>query len=219
MSASRAKKRATPQPSSPKPLAVTAKSAHKRSQIIRVATEIINQRGFALATMNEIAAMLGLRDASLYYYYPNKHALAFACHIDSLERFEALLNQAKAAGGDGHDKLRSFVRALLTDAEAHGPQLYFGDYSYLEEAQRLAVASWWRRLEIVLEGFLREGVADGSLVSCDIRLVVQLLLGMLVSLAKWVPSIEDITVERLMEAISVASLNGLAARRIARNPT
>jgi hypothetical protein len=53
------------------------------------AIEIINVKGYALATMTEIAAALDLRDAALYYYFPNKQALVFACHQRSLERFEA----------------------------------------------------------------------------------------------------------------------------------
>ena len=54
-------------------------------------------------------------------------------------------------------------------------------------------------------------MADGSIVQCEPHVVVQLLLGMLIWLAKWVPSIEGMTVDRLMSAISVASLEGLDA--------
>ena len=58
-----------------------------------------------------------------------------------------------------------------------------------------------------------EGIADGSIVPCESRLVVQLLLGMLIWLAKWVPTIEDVTPERLMAAMGVVSLHGLEPRR------
>jgi hypothetical protein len=30
---------------------------------------------------------LNLRDATLYYYFPNELALAYACHRSSLQRF------------------------------------------------------------------------------------------------------------------------------------
>ena len=43
--------------------------------------------------------------------------------------------------------------------------------------------------------------------------VVQLLLGMLIWLAKWVPTIADVTPERLMAAMGVVSLQGLEPRR------
>lgn len=192
-----------------KPRAKSAKSAQKRDQIVRAAIEIINRKSFALATMTEIAAALGLRDATLYYYYPSKQALAYACHVNSLERFERLLNEAAIAGNTGSEKLRLFVRGLLMDAQQNGPQLFFGDFSYLDKPHREEVNAWLLRLEDILGAFLEEGVADGSLVSCDTRLVLQLILGMLIWLSKWVPDVEGITVDRLMEAIGVASLNGL----------
>ena len=195
-----------------KPRAKSAKSARKRAQIVRIATQIINRKSYALATMSDIAAALDLRDASLYYYFPSKQALAYACHVSSLERFERILGEAIRSGKNGLEKVRCFIRTLITDAEQHGPQLYFGDYSYLDETERAAVDEWLIRLEDGFEAFLEEGVADGSIVPCDTCLVVQLILGMLIWLSKWVPTIEGITVDSLMEAIGITSLDGLTKK-------
>ena len=186
------------------------KSARKREEIMRAAVRVINERSYALATMTEIAARLDLRDATLYYYFPSKQALALACHLRSLELFERLLIDADRADATGLAKLTQFVRWMLEDADRHGPQLYFGDYSYLDADDRQRVADWAARLTLLLEGFLVEGMADGSVVSCEPHIVVQLLLGMLIWLGKWVPSIKGMTVDRLMAAIGVASLGGLS---------
>jgi hypothetical protein len=50
---------------------------------------------------------------------------------------------------------------------------------------------------------------DGSIVPCESSLVVQLLLGMLIWLAKWAPTVEGVTVDRLMAAIGLVGLRGL----------
>ncbi len=189
------------------------KSAERREAIMRAAVEIINARSYALATMTEIAASLDLRDAALYYYFPGKQALAYACHARSLELFEQLLRRADRTGADGLDKVRRFIRGMLEDADAHGPQLYFGDYSYLADTERAHIGAWGERLTAMLEQFLVDGIADGSVVACEPPVVVQLLLGMLIWLAKWVPGIPGMTVERLMAAIGLASLDGLDAAR------
>jgi AcrR family transcriptional regulator len=193
-----------------KPLARGRKSARKRSAIIHAAIEIINEKSYALATMTEIAASLDLRDAALYYYFPSKQALAYACHVYSLEIFDRLLQDAERAGGTGLSKLQHFIHGMLHDAEIHGPQLYFGDYSYLDSTQRDTVKQWADKLTAVLEQFLHQGMADGSVVPCEPKIVIQLLLGMLIWLAKWVPAVEGMTVDRLMKAIGVVSLNGLS---------
>lgn len=196
----------------PRPLSRSRKSAKKRQAIVRAATEVINAKSYALATMTDIAAALDLRDATLYYYFPSKQALAYACHCQSLETFERLLLAADRIDGNGKTKLETFLRSMLDDAEQHGPQLYFGDYTYLEADHRAAIAEWADRLTSVLEEFLKAGIDDGSIVRCETRLVVQLLLGMLIWLAKWVPSIDHMTVNRLMAAIGAFSLHGLESR-------
>jgi AcrR family transcriptional regulator len=192
-----------------KPVSQSRKSVQKRDAIVRAATEIINTRSYALATMVDIAAALELRDATLYHYFPDKRALAYACHRASLERVERLLHATDQRGGAGAEKLRHFIHAMLADSAKNGPLLYIGDFSYLDAPQRTSIAAWVGKLTNILVKFLRKGMADGSVVQCEPELVVQLLLGMLIWLGKWVPSIEGLTVERLMSAIDAFSFRGL----------
>ena len=192
-----------------KPLAQTKKSEGMREAIIRAATEMINEKSYAFATLTGIAATLDLRDAALYHYFPSKQALAYACHRSSLERFERLLTDTDKKGGTGEHKLRHLIRDMLVESAENGPQLYFGDFSYLEAAHRKVIAAWADRLKAVLVRFLKEGMADGTIVQCEPELVMQLLLGMLIWLGKWVPSVEGLTVDRLMNAIDASVFRGL----------
>ncbi|MGH8254698.1 MAG: TetR/AcrR family transcriptional regulator [Steroidobacteraceae bacterium] len=190
-------------------LSQSRKSAHKREAIIRAAIEVVNTKSYALATMADIAAALDLRDATLYHYFPDKRALAYACHRRSLERVERLLHATDHAGGTGAERLRHFIHSMLVDSAKHGPLFYLGDYSYLDGPQRNAVEAWVERLTNVLVKFLRRGMSDGSVVQCEPELVVQLLLGMLIWLGKWAPTIDGLTVERLMSAIDAFSFRGI----------
>lgn len=184
---------------------------------MRSAIEIINAKSFALATMTDIAASLDLRDATLYYYFPNKQALVYACHIASLERFERLIADATALDGTGLQRIKDFVQSLIDDSFINGPQLYFGDYSYLEPLQRDHIENWAERLRSMLEDILKVGIADGSIVRCETALVVQLILGMLIWLAKWASGVPGLTPDRLMAAIDAFSMHGLEEREEARS--
>lgn len=196
-----------------KAVSQSRKSAGMRESIVRVAIETINAKSYPLATLSEIAAALDLSDAALYHYFPSKQALAYACHRHSLERFEHLLHAAEEHGGTGERKLRYLIRGMLIDSAQHGPQLYFGDYSYLDAAQRKAVSAWAERLKVLMVRFIEEGMADASIVECEPELVVQLLLGMLIWLAKWVPAVDNLTVDRLMDAIDALAFHGLDRER------
>ena len=193
----------------PKAVSQSRKSAVMREAIIRAAIEMINAKSYALATLTGIAATLDMRDAALYHYFHNKQALAYACHRASLERFEKLLTATDKAGGSGEHKLRHFIRDMLVESSQNGPLLYFGDLSYLDSAQRKSISAWGNRLKDVLIKFLKEGMADGSIVQCEPELVVQLLLGMLIWMGKWVPDVDGLTVDRLMSAIDASLFRGL----------
>lgn len=199
-------------PPATKPQARGRKSIKKKDAIIRAAIEIINAKSFALATMAEIAASLDLRDATLYYYFSNKQALAYECHVRSLQRFEHLLESCDAHGGTGIEKIHRLLHGLLQDSVEKGPQLYFGDYSYLEDFQRDRVATWADEMRARLQTFIEEGMADGSIVKCEAALVVQLMLGMIIWLAKWTPQVKGLTVERLQASISAFAFHGLESR-------
>jgi len=101
---------------------------------------------------------------------------------------------------------------MLDDSSENGSQLYFGEHSYLDTAQREAIDAWADRLKLTLERFLEAGMSDGSVVPCEPLLVVQLYLGMLIWLAKWVPGVKNLTVERLMHAIDAFCLQGIVTR-------
>ncbi len=195
----------------PKPVSRSRKSVGKREAIMRAAIETINAKSYALATMAEIAASLDLQDAALYHYFPDKRTLAYACHRSSLDRFEKLLRTTGQEAGTGAERLRHLIRGMLVDASKHGPQLYFGDYSYLDAPQRKAISAWAERLMHSVVKIVNEGMTDGSIVQCEPQLVVQLLLGMLIWLGKWVPDVEGMTVDRLMNAIDAFCFRGLAS--------
>ena len=194
----------------PKTVSSSRKSDKRRSEIMRVAIETINAKSYAQATMIDMAAALDLRDATLYHYFHDKRTLAYACHRYSLERAQKLLEDSNAANGLGAEKLRHFVRTLLIDSSENGALLYLGDISYLDSVQRRTIRQWIDRLRAVLVQFLEEGMADGSIVQCEPELVVQLFLGMLIWLGKWVPSIPDMSLERLTSAIEAFSFQGMA---------
>ena len=188
------------------------KSAKKRDEIMAAATEIINNKTYALATMSEIAASLDLRDATLYYYFPSKQALAYACHCKAMDRFETFLALADSDGKNGAQKIERFFWHLLEDSNRHGPLLYFGDYFHLELYHQEQIQRRSRQLTKSLEHFIKEGIEDGSIAPCETKLVVNLMLGMLIWLAKWTGTVEGLTVDRLMSAITTFALQGLDIR-------
>lgn len=195
-----------------KAVSKSRKSAKKRDEIMAAATKIINNKTYALATMSEIAASLDLRDGTLYYYFPSKQALAFACHSNAMDRFESFMHLADGDGKNGAEKIERFFWHLFDDSNRNGPLIYFGEYIHLELFHQKQVLIRSSQLTTKLERFIKVGIEDGSIAPCDTKLVVNLILGMLIWLPKWTGTIEGLTVARLMSAITALTFQGMANR-------
>src|SRR5215471_18307258 len=83
-------------------------------EIIEAAARVFAERGFHGATTQDIADVLGIRQASLYYYFPSKEgALELVC----LQGVAGFFEVAKAIGsgpGTAADKLTRLIKSHLS---------------------------------------------------------------------------------------------------------
>ena len=103
----------------------TRRSASQRRrapQIIDAAARVFAERGFHGATTQDIANVLGIRQASLYYYFSSKEA---ALELVCLKGVEGFFEAAKAiaAGGGTARKRLSFIDQVAPVAPA-GPRRF-----------------------------------------------------------------------------------------------
>ncbi|MGD9898541.1 MAG: TetR/AcrR family transcriptional regulator [Calditrichaceae bacterium] len=85
----------------------------KKEQILDAAMSCLARYGAVKATMDDIAAVIGMKKASLYYYYKNKEAI----FSDAIER-EAirLLSEIKSKFKDSQtatEKMYAFSKAIV----------------------------------------------------------------------------------------------------------
>ena len=58
------------------------KSEEKRLEILAIATEVFREKGYADASMNEIASRVGGSKSTLYNYFPSKEDLFVATMME-----------------------------------------------------------------------------------------------------------------------------------------
>src|SRR5215510_13895137 len=89
-------------------------SARRRApEIIEAAARVFAERGFHGATTQDIADVLGIRQASLYYYFPSKEvALEEVCARGAEGFFEAAAIIA-AGPESATEKVRRLIEAHL----------------------------------------------------------------------------------------------------------
>lgn len=66
-----------------------------RAEILKSAAKAFRLLGYHGATVEKIAASLGMQKGNLYYYCRNKEEILFACHQYSLDRLLAVLDDVE----------------------------------------------------------------------------------------------------------------------------
>jgi AcrR family transcriptional regulator len=152
---------------------VRQNSRRRSEEIIEAAAQVFAERGFHGATTQDIADVLGIRQASLYYYFSSKEA---ALELVCARGAEGFLEAAAiiASGPESAtDKLRLLILAHLS------PLLDRPDFvRVFQRAQAFAVISrrrigrTVRAYERVIEGVLKAGIRSGEFrTDLDPRLV------------------------------------------------
>jgi AcrR family transcriptional regulator len=155
----------------PAPVAPTTEHKHstKAREILLAAARIFNRRGYHETSMSDVADALGVSKPYLYYYLKNKEDMLFECSRIATEELHAMLDDVRRANVAGWDRLallfRGYARVMTTE---FGICLIRNTApGSLSEGGRERLWVGRRRLNREVEQIIAQGIADGSIRSCD----------------------------------------------------
>ena len=158
----------------------------KREALLREAAASFNRRGYHGTSLDEIARKLGVTKAALYTYVPSKEELLYFCHEAAMESAMESLHKAQAGGGNGLEKLtatlRHYLGLMLGD---EGGYVVLLEENAMKPAHVRAIINRRDKFERGLRDFVAEGIADGSIVRCNPKLAVFMMMGALNWGRKW----------------------------------
>lgn len=163
------------------------------------------EKGYLGASTKDIADRLGIRQGSLYYYFPSKEAaLAAICEL-GVKDFIGNLREILAQPIPAAEKLRAAVAnhlsPLRTHPEADYIRVFIRHRHELPSGARQAVAALARGYQGLIEQLFVEGIASGQFrAGLNPQLATLALLGLCNSVisARALPrssSIDDIIAE------------------------
>ncbi|MFH8343358.1 TetR/AcrR family transcriptional regulator [Streptomyces sp. NPDC018045] len=164
-----------------------------RRKLFEAAVTLIAEQGFSSTTVDEIAERAGVAKGTVYYNFASKNELFEELLRHGIELLATSLQEAAdasaARGGTRVDALDAMIRAGL-DFIARYPaltQLYVAELWRTNRAWQSTLMVVRERAITVVEGVLREAVADGELSEdIDIPLTASALFGMvLVAALDW----------------------------------
>lgn len=195
-------------------VARTPRSTPKRRapEITAAAAKVFAARGFHNATTQDIADVLGIRQASLYYYFPTKEAaLQHVCE-EGAEGYMRRADEIRRGPGDAAQKLAALVAAHLEPLRGRTDfvRVFLRERRHLPDATRRRIGRHARAYERIVQQVLQEGIAAGLFRrGLDTRMAALALLGMCNAAAAWYGREPRATLERISTAFSRLLLDGV----------
>lgn len=139
-----------------------------QARFLAAATRLINRYGYAGASVERIAAELGVSTGSFYHHLDNKDDLVLACFRRSFATIERAQAQGDAAGRDQGERL-AIAAALLVamQFDENSPLLRMSAYQALPLELRADMLQLAAQLTRHVAGTIADGIADGSLRAVD----------------------------------------------------
>ena len=151
----------------------------RRSALIREASRLFAERGFAGVTLEDIGAAVGVSGPAVYRHFASKQALLAAILVGVSERLRsggrAVADRAAAPAGTLEDLIRFHVAFALDDADVIRVQ--DRDLESLADADRHRVRRLQREYVEVWVGVLRGIHPDRS--DADLRVRAHAVFGLI----------------------------------------
>ena len=154
--------------------------------MLREAAASFNFKGYHATSLTEIATSLGVTKAALYHYFPNKNSLLAACFEHAMDVAFASLERGRKEGKNGRDRLvltiSGYVSQLIDELNCC---VVLMEEHALEPGDRTKLVRQRDRFERSLRALVSEGIDDGSVVPCDPKLAIFVILGAMNWVPKW----------------------------------
>ena len=172
-----------------KPLAEKSEDSRfqlQKGRMLRAAARCFNEKGYAGSSLKDVARILGLTDAALYYYVRSKEELVYLCYVRAGDVGREALDRAIAEGSDGLDTAVRYIRYHVeVMVGERGPIAIMSEIPSLKPEHREEILEVSRKHGARFEGVLEQGIADGSIAPCDVRMTGNAIMGAINWVPKW----------------------------------
>lgn len=170
----------------------------QRDRMLKAAAYCFNQKGYSGTSLKDVADILGLTDAALYYYVRNKEELVYQCYLRAADVGCDAMDRAIADAQCGFDQVRLYIRYHIEYMVGdRGPIAIMSEIPSLKPEHCEEVLELSRSHSSRFESLLEKGIKDCSIAPCDVRMTGNSIMGSINWIPKWFHGDEE-AAERLL---------------------
>lgn len=134
--------------------------------ILDVAETLVQTRGYHAFSFRDLAKQVGIKTASVHYYFPTKQSLGCALVKRHTENMFEVLNRVSKSS-NYKERLLSYLKAIVGATYEDGKKMCLGgmlaiDVATLEEEMKIEVEKFFQLHEKWLATTLEEGRKQGE---------------------------------------------------------
>jgi AcrR family transcriptional regulator len=188
-------------------------------RLLEAAVALFSRKGYAATSTREVAALLGMQKASLYYHIESKEDLLYLICKSSLERIRSDVESAVRDVQDPLERARALICAhiesMLRDEEEHTTTL--AEMRSLSRDRLAQVLALRDAYEDLVRSVFEEAQRAGALRDdIDVKYLCLSVLGLMNRILVWYRRRGPLSPGQLGRLLAVIFLTGAAAQGIER---
>lgn len=191
---------------------VRERRQQRRRDILHAALRAFRENGYQATTLDDIAGHIGVRKTALYHYFPDKEAILYECHRESLNEIRRVMKEAMkletATERLGY-VIREHVRVITGNLDGSPLALEVPALSTERQAEIIATRD---RYERDLRKLIDQGVKSGEFREVDSKIAAFVILGAINWIARWYRPEGALHARELGTEFADHLLGGLACR-------
>lgn len=187
----------------------------REQELLEAAIRIFHTRGYADASVQDIANELGILKGSLYHYIDSKEDLLFRIVDEALEEAQVILDEVEALDLPPLERLREYVfrQVDYLSRNLERMAVYHHDADKLTGQRRKETLRKRRRQEAFVTGLIAEAKQRGDVdEAVDPELAANYVFGSMIWIYRWYKPGGKLKPARVAETCADFVMHGVTAR-------
>lgn len=156
----------------------------KRNALLRAAAIEFGERGFRSTSLDVVAARLGISKPTIYHYFSSKEEILYEIMKESLGKMQGVIDAAQ--GANGFQRLRALLVAYAKTLTVDYGKCVIRTPEYdLSPEGREQLLGMKKVIDETIRKAILEGIEDGSIRNCDVKIASFVVAGGLNWIAQW----------------------------------
>ncbi len=183
----------------------------KREAVLKTAAQLFLEKSYGRTSLNDVAERLNITKPALYHYFRNKEEILLECYRLGTGLIEEILNDIASRCGTGLEKVQAFIYSYANVMTVNfGRCVMRLDEGDLSSTALADVRAYKRKIDRRLRSFIQEGIADGSIISCDPKIAAFSIAGAVNWICQWYEPEGELTAEEIATQFARTLTQGLA---------